>query len=319
MSVRLLLLGVALLAGSPALAGPAEDWLARINQAARALNYDGVFVYVHGGQVEAMRVVHVVGPDGVRERLVSLNGEAREVIRDDQQVWCYLPKKKMGVHEYRHDEAQGFPALLSGKADRLGRHYRLALMAEDRIAGRRAQGLRIQPRDRYRYGYRLWADVDTGLLLKVDLVDAGGEAVEQYMFTHLVLGDAVDPAALAPATPREALEWKGSADEHPPPTRSGGRWRAGRTPPGFELVSQVTRYLPMQEVPVEHLVYSDGIASVSVFVQKAGAGPPALEGVTRMGAVHAFGTRRDGYQITVVGEVPADTVALIGRSLQPAS
>lgn len=308
-------LWIALLASGVAAAAGPEAWLMRINRAAQQLNYDGVFVYLHGDQVEAMRVVHQSGPDGVRERLISLNGEAREVIRDDEQVWCYLPKKKVGVHEYRRDGSQGFPAILPGKVGRLKQHYELALAGRTRIAARTAQGLRITPRDRYRYGYRLWADLGTGLLLKVDLVAPDGRPLEQYMFTHVEVGGRIDPAALEPATPREHLKWHGEPESHQPPVAAGGRWRAERLPPGFELVNRVTRYLPMQKVPVEHLVYSDGIASVSVFVQQT-AGHAPLEGLTRMGAVHAFGTVREGHQVTVVGEVPAATVELIGRSLR---
>jgi sigma-E factor negative regulatory protein RseB len=186
----------------------------------------------------------------------------------------------------------------------------------ERIAGRPAQQLGIQPRDRYRYGYRLWADVDTGLLLKADLMGDKGTPLEQFMFTHIRVG-SVPAAALEPENPGKGMVWyrESGGTARPEPASS---WAAARLPGGFRLTRQVWRMVAMRQKKVEHLVYSDGLATVSVFVEPLGPDAKSgIEGPSQMGAVHAYVTRADGHQVTAVGEVPAETVAQIARSVAP--
>jgi sigma-E factor negative regulatory protein RseB len=292
----------------------AHDWLLRINDAARRLSYDGTFVYLHNGQLEALRIVH--SNDGGRERvrLVSLNGAPREMVRDDSTVRCYFSDANSVVVEHRKADAKSFPAILPERLAALDDNYAIELGRAARIAGRNAQQLRIAPRDALRYGYYLWADTETGLLLKTDLLDADGTVVEQFMFTHLVLGD-VAAAALEPESTGRETTWRreegGITD-----TTAVPAWTVTDPPRGFRLTSHMTRTARSRSVPVEHLVYSDGLATVSVFVEKSeGGNAPSVRGTSKMGAVHAFGRRAGDYQVTVVGEVPQATVALIGNSV----
>lgn len=313
----ILLLSIALTTAGAYADDAAHTWLDRMHRAATELNYEGVFVYLHGDQIEAMEIVHAVRGGSMKERIYSLNGETREVIRDDRQVWCYLPDKKMGVHEYRKAAERGFPGILPSRIDRLERNYRLSLGRSARIAGRRARLVTVQPKDAYRYGYRFWADEDTGLLLKADLIDVRGRTIEQYMFTQVRIGGPIDEARLAPRTPQVGLVWHGEKASHPPPKAAAGGWRATRLPRGYRLTRNLLRYVPLRNRPVRHLVYSDGLAAVSVFIEKRTADDSEpMSGLSRMGAVHAFGRLVGAYQVTVVGEAPAQTVNMIGRSVQ---
>jgi len=314
----LLFINLALFSLSVLAADSAYTWLAKMNEAAKNLNYEGVFVYLHENQIEAMRVVHSVTDGSMRERLYSLNGEAREIIRDDRQVWCYLPNRKIGVHEYRKVIDQPFPSILPNQIDVLGRSYDIRLGKTDRIVDRGTQLIIVRPKDAYRYGYHLWADQATGLLLKADLVDRNGRAVEQYVFTQVRIGAPINETALAPRTPKDDLVWHGEKIGSSPVVEAEeeDNWIATKVPQGYTLTTNIKRYMPLRNTPVRHLVYSDGIAAVSIFIEKLGNGDARpLSGLSRMGAVHVFGTIVDGHQVTVVGEVPAITVDMVGRSV----
>lgn len=300
--------------GLPAYADEAHEWLLRVHRSAQQLNYEGTFVYQHGGQLDTMRVFHRAAEGVVKERLVSLTGPAREVIRTDDEVVCYLPDQKSVYVEHRRFDGKGFLAIVPERLPDLEENYVIELGKIARIAGRPAQQLVIRARDDYRYGYTLWADRETGLLLKADLTNDKGKVLEQFMFTQINIGGDIPPAALEPQTPAEGMVWyRDSRVADGAPTRS---WRPARLPKGFKLSSSVIRRLPKADRVVEQLVYSDSLAAVSVFVEKLdGGAAETLEGPMRMGALYALGKILDGHYITVVGEVPAKTIVMIGSSL----
>jgi sigma-E factor negative regulatory protein RseB len=294
----------------------AYQWLTRINRAARDLNYQGVFVYQHGTQLETMRIVHRVHNGAVEERLVSLTGSTREVIRTDREVRCYLPDQKSIVVEPRRLDRKSFPAILpEHRLPDLEQNYTIELGKPARVSGRPVQRLVIRPRDDYRYGYQLWADNETGLLLKAELMDDKGAVLEQFMFTQIAIGGDIPAAAVAPQTPESGMLWYRDT-EVPRPARHS--WRATRLPKGFTLSSTVMRKMPLGDRVVEQLVYSDGLAAVSVFIEKRNREDTATkQGPSRMGALTALGRPFDGHYATVVGEVPIKTITLISNSLVP--
>lgn len=316
---RLLFLASILLPWSAGVtaAESAMDWLMKMNMAVESKNYDGIFVYRYGDQLEAMRIVHRVNNGAHRERLISLNGEAREIIRNDRDVICYTPSKKSVVVEHRKTRQKNFPALLPHRLDRLLLYYDLNLGGSDRVAKREAQLVYIKPKDAYRYGYHLWADKKTGLLLRANLVNEKGQVVEQFMFTNINIGKKIPVADLKSSYSAKKWVWHREKEKE-----TGGdevkemRWKAARLPKGFSLSRRILRNMPMGNMPVEHLVYSDGLAAISVFIEPRGKkNKRRMKGATGMGAVHAFGTVVNDHQITVVGEVPAATVALVGNSI----
>jgi len=298
-------------------ADAARDWLIKINKAVHTLNYDGAFVYQQNEQLEAMRVVHKVEKGVTRERLVSLNGVAREIIRDDKEIRCYWPDKNSAMVEYRKSQDNTFPSILPERLQGFDENYVLKLGKAERIAGRSAQLVIITPNDDYRYGYHLWADKDSGLLLKAELLDSKGGVLERFMFTQLMVGGKIPDSALKPDVAGEGLVWH-RADDKSVKTDARQGWTVGRLPRGFRLSTHLTRHVPMREKPVEHLVYTDGLATVSVFIEKQEKeAKPIMLGTRHMGAVHAHGAHVGDFQITVVGEVPAETVSMIGESVVP--
>jgi sigma-E factor negative regulatory protein RseB len=289
----------------------------KMNEAPRQHDFEGTFVYHHGDQIEAMRIAHKAEQGMVRERLVSLNGAAREIVRNEREVLCYLPDQNSVVVEHRKSDARGFPTILPERLPELDEHYVIQLGKSERVAGRVARQITIRPRDGYRYGYQLWADHDTGLLLRADLLDRQGRPLEQFMFTQLRIGP-VPASALQPETPGKGMVWYRERGE-PPATAATQQWNVTQLPGGFRLSHRVMRNVPMRNKTVEHLVYSDGLATVSLFVEPLDkSAKSAMQGPSHMGAVHAYGARVNGHQVTVVGEVPAETVAQIARSVAPA-
>ena len=306
---------LAVLAAPAAQAADAQDMLARMQRAAQTLNYDGTFVYQNGDQLETLRIVHRIGHQGVQERLVSLNGAPREIIRINRDVRCYLPDGHAALIEHRRADTHNFPALVPGSPKAIESGYVIKAGRDGRVAGRPARLVTIAPRDAYRYGYQLWADTASGLLLKAGLIDEHGAVIEQYMFTQVAIGRPIPNSALIPQyATRDAVRLPA---DNPTLVDTPGEWEPGQLPDGFALTARVVRQLPDSNQPVEHLVYSDGLAVVSVFIEPVTAtdGPEAIDGLTRMGAVHAFGKVTDGRRVTVIGETPAATIAMIGESM----
>ena len=310
----LLLFSVAARAG-----GDAHTWLLKMNQASRDLSYSGSFVYQHGDQLESMRILRKVQGGLVRERLMSLNGAAREVIRTDQEVRCYLPDENMVVVEQRRLEARSFPSLLPQSLHTLDKNYLITLGDSERVVDRNAQSVTISPRDSYRYGYRLWADKETGLLLKANLVDHKGLTIEQFMFTSIDFDGRIADSAFEPSTPGKNSAWYREGKDTIQPLNANGAWTVGRLPPGFTLSMHMRRMIPRRKAAVEHLIYSDGLAVVSVFIEKVTdkSAPDDFTDSAHIGAVHTRARVIDAHRVTVVGEVPAATVDMMGESVAP--
>ena len=319
-----LLFVTVLLAGTAAADQDAREWLREMSEATQELNYRGTFVYLHQGRMEAMRIIHRAAEGGEHERLVALTGEAREVIRDKQRVTCILPKSK-SVMVGRSLPRKPFPAALPRDLGDLADNYEFVVQGEDRMAGRSARIVVIRPRDHFRYGYRLWLDDDSRMLLKSELIDNDRRAVEQMMFTHIEFPAAISEAELQSSLHGEAYMRSG----HEPPTEaqaSASDWTVAALPPGFALTHSNRHALSSPTgQPVEHLVFSDGLATVSVYIEPLpefvgeAADPSAAivpMGTSNMGAVNTLGLQRGGHQITVVGEVPRVTVERMGEAVR---
>ena len=297
----------------------ARDWLKSMSMAVKTLNYEGVFVYIHGKKIESMKIVHQADEHGERERLLSLNGSAREIIRDNDRLTCILPDNKAVVVE-KSRPRKYIPEALLRVNRKLEKHYRLAVLGNDRVAGLAVKVVAIIPRDKFRYGHRLWLDKKTGMLLRSDVVNEKGVAVEQFMFTHIKFMKKVDDKSLKPDITGKvfkSFKWYRPRAKKPSTTKAKSKWKVSGMPAGFKQSMYAEHGLPTSRMPVDHFVLTDGLSSVSVYVEKTANKRKLLKGTSNMGAVNAFGKVVHGYQVTVVGEVPKATVILIGRSVKP--
>lgn len=300
--------------------GRAEDtgqevrqWLEQMNRTARTLNYEGTFVYVQGQALEAMRIIHSYQDGSERQRLYSLNGTAREVLVRDDRVISVMPDKRIAVSG-RGFKRSPFPLTLPRELAALERHYRFEVLGDDRIAGLATRVIDIAPLDQLRFGYRLWLDKATAMVLRSALLDEKGRYIEQLMFTELEIKPAIDPGKLTDGLPDAAID-------PPPETQEAGEpvtasnWVLADPPPGFAAVHHSRFTEGSDRRPTEHIVYTDGLATVSVFLDKLDGGKPLLEGASRMGSMNAFGTVKHDHQVLVVGEVPRVTVEAIAAAL----
>jgi sigma-E factor negative regulatory protein RseB len=297
-----------------AIQADARDLLDRMGRATRELNYDGIFIYRREHGMDTMRLIHRSGQDGETERLITLDGQPREVIRTKDSVTCIFPEnrqiliEKSRAHKLPFDQ---FPEAL----ERIGEYYRFAVAGEDRIAGKDAWVVEIVPGDEYRYGYRLWIDKENHLLLKSELDDKTGMPVEQILFTQLEVLESIPDDLLKPATSGTDYTLHNSSTIEHYREAKGVYWKTGWLPRGFALVNYEQKLNAEDADAVEHLIYTDGLAMVSVFVEQADANPDFKPGGQRLGAVNAFSEVTNGYVVTAVGEAPYATVRGMATSV----
>jgi len=295
----------------------ARDWLDEMSSALQTLDYDGTFVYLHDDKLEAMRIIHRMDAGGQRERLVSLTGSAREVLRDDKSVTCIMPDNK-SVMVGQSRPRQPFP-VVPRDLDSVSPYYALEDAGDDRMAGHAARVIAITPRDGFRYGYRFWIDKDSRMLLKSDLTGVDGRPIEQVMFTRLVIGTDIPADDLQPSLTGDGYAWHRQEDIRKSADNSvSGKpgWAVGKLPGGFRLTNFQHKRMREGRGDAEHMVFTDGLATVSVYVEQSPAERPGFIGLSSMGAMNAYRVMLDGSQVTVVGEVPAATVEMIANSVE---
>ena len=292
----------------------AREWLGDMARALQTLNYDGTFVYLHDGKLEAMRIIHQSGNTGEKERLISLTGSAREVLRDEESVTCIMPDSKSVM--VGKSRPRNLLPMVPQDLDSLLKYYRFETLGEDRMVGFQARIVAIVPWDDYRYGYRFWIDKNSKLLLKSDMTGADGAPIEQIMFTRLDIGSRISADALQPSLTGKGYAWYHEAGaEAATPLTGESHWFVGRVPEGFSMTHYQRKRMLPEGKNTEHMVFSDGLATVSVYVESLSSDGAAFTGLSGMGAMNAYGAIVDGHQVTVVGEVPALTVEMMARSV----
>ena len=295
-----------------AAAQDAQQWLDRMTSAVEELSYRGTFVHLLGDEVETLQIVHRNDGGRIGERIVSMDGVGREIIRNEDEIYCILPDQQIVLFDNRREVSPLVSALPNYSED-LERSYEIVLMSAERVVERDAQIVAIHPRDEYRYGYLLWLDSETAMPLKSQLRDEQGRTVEQMAFTQIEIGGDIPPSVLEPTIDAQGFQLIRAPENAEPEEMP--QWRATQLPDGFQLsVATLTR-MAGSENPVEHLVYSDGLATVSVFVESPDTETEVAGGLSRIGSANAFSFEFSGRQITAVGEVPAVTVEFIATSL----
>jgi sigma-E factor negative regulatory protein RseB len=256
-----------------------REWLERMNNALTTRNYDGVFTHWQDGKVELLRIIHRVKDGQVSERLVSLDGSGREFIRTDGELACYLPDKKTVLVEKRADRNPllgNFPTFDQASLA----FYDVKQVSRARIYRRDTRVIQVTPKDQFRYGYRLWIDEGTAMPLRTQLCDARGRVIEQLVLAEdkpLRINTTIPDSAFQPEVSTEGFRWlrtDSGVRQALSTTGERDRWNASQLPPGYRVTIRALQVMPGSAGPVEHFVFSDGLASVSVFVE-AQVQPPA--------------------------------------------
>ncbi len=286
-----------------------DRWLDKMSQASRLQNYRGTLIIRQQDRLQAIRVNQGVTEEGSWQTLQSLSGEAQNIFRQNDQVTSIFPAKKLVTISGDSALAPLHPILPQNRRI-LTRYYSLSLGGQDRVANKLAQIIEMKPLDGHRYGYVFWLDQETGLLLKCDLMDTQGNILEQLMYSELELLDE------APQLPLDVQHLQGyttlNLRKHHQPVAAS--WQAAQLPDGF-MLKRSMRFTAPGRQQSHHLVYTDGMASVSVFVETEKPAQ-AVQGPSRMGPVNAFSALRGGAFVTAIGEVPGVTVQMIAESMQ---
>ena len=289
-----------------------QDWLDRMSIAVVEMDFAGTLVRRQNGESETLKLIHKMVDGVVNERVVSQEGNGLEIIRVGEEVHCIVPDRKSVLIEQWKNQTTMLPTI-PGDAAAIGPEYHLSVVREDRVAGRKTVLLAIRPHDDFRFGHRFWLDQETALPLRAELVDRSGVLLEQIKFADIHLGDDVQTASLAPSLALDDFTWY--VDRVPAAAQPiDADWECTDLPSGFRIVSSKVEKLAGKDAPVTHLVYGDGLATVSVFIAEN-----HVAGVSRhsaIGTTNMFSADHDGHKITVVGEVPAATVERIALSMQ---
>lgn len=298
----------------PAMADPAMDWVQKMSSAMRNLNYRGDFVYLHDNQLESMRISHYTDENGEKERLISLNGEAREVIRDNQNLTCIWPSSRKVVVDFSRRNNFS-PIFIPEDIARLEKFYDMKLLGNDRVAGMNAVVVHIDPRDKYRYGMKFWINDQNGLMMKSNLINEDGKVVEEVMFTSLKLFDDDEKLVIdtMPKIDENFTLVRYHSGDNSKSFAADNAWQLANAPGGFWRESVLKRKIPGTDNFVQQMVYTDGLASLSIFIEKKTS--LSSGGMSSMGAVNAFIRILNDYSVTVIGEVPAITVKQLAESV----
>lgn len=292
---------------------PAE-WLERMASAVTSTSYQGTVIRQQRGKSEALKVVRTTIEGVINERVASQEGNGMEIIRVGDEVHCILPDQKTVLVEGWTNQSALFTNLPRSEVTSTPL-YDLSLVRQGRIAGRNAVLLAIRPHDEYRYAHRIWLDESSGFPLQTEILGLNGELIEEIKFADISISDDISREALGPSIDLTGFTWY---REH----ERGGAvdvetdWVCGDLPPGFSAISTRTEALAGEsgEEQSTHIVYSDGVATVSVFISP-GAGRNN-DGWAAVGTANSFTVQVDGHEVTAFGEVPGITVQRIASSMR---
>ena len=321
--MRALLLAVAALVGLHGVSQAADvaqqtdalNWLKKATAAAHQLNYSGTYIYQYGDHIETSKITHIKDESGEHEKLEALDGSPWEVIRNNEEVLCFKPESSASVVVEKRKIEKSFPALLPRQLDGIAENYRVRFAESDRTAGHVCKVIVLEPKDQYRYQHKLWIDQATGLLLKAGMLNERNEMIGQFAFTQVEIGGQIDKKSLKPKIAGKKVLMSSELATATELKQSDLNWVVKQLPAGFAQVTVMKRMMPGKGAPVKHLVFSDGLATVSVFIEPVAVMMKPMQSVVHQGAIHVYTRTVADHQITVLGEVPAVTVMQIANSV----
>jgi sigma-E factor negative regulatory protein RseB len=302
-----------------AYAADGAELLENMSEAMQSRTYSGTFIYRHKDNVETLKIIHRNQSGRIDERLITLSGKQREIVRSDSVVTCIWPESQLVMVDKSHPRSN-FPGVMFEDLERVQQHYTLNVHPEtERVAGRDCTIVDVQPKDQFRYGYRLWIDRENNLLVRSDLLDADQQPIEQVMFTELSVHESLPDQAfkselMSDKFRRREIDESGKKSTDASAAAKSD-WRVGQLPPGFVMQLHRQRVKKDSNVEIQHMVFSDGLASVSVFIEPGDVNK-RLEGKRRRGGLNIYSKVVEGEHVTVVGEVPKQTVELIAGSVE---
>ncbi len=298
-------------------APPAADplaWLNRAVQASRNASYAGTYVHTNGDRTSTVRVTHVMVGGEEHERIEPLDGPPHEIVRRNDEMFCYFPDAKT-VRLDRRINAQFFPSILRGAPESLAASYAMSLGKTERVLGYDCQWINLEPKDAMRYAQRLCAEVGTGLVVRAKSLNSLQQVIEQYTFTELRLGNQVARSDAKSIFQARVKRWTTDAQPRDEARTVDTGWMVEKLPRGFRKVIEIKRSFPGRAVPVSQLIFTDGIASLSVFIEPMGTPARTAEASSEEGTTTFYARPMGDQLVTVLGEVPLAAARQVGQSV----
>ena len=305
---------VALAQELPRSSNSALGWLKKMADAPSQHNYSGIFVYYANGHIETTRIIHKTDEVGQHEKIESLDGIQRIIFRNNDEMKCYLPDSKKIYTEKRWFRKY-FPNLIPSSLEEIDNNYYAKETRIERVSNHECQVLTLIPRDSLRYSYQFCIDTKTGLLIKV-VVSDDDEIVEQFSFVQLEINREISSDLLLSNHSMATEDWEKIDLITSISEDNELKWQVNNLPAGFKKIAEMRRSLIEKSVLVDHIALSDGLATVSIFIEPIGdASKPVLGFFTSGGAINIYVRILDDRKVTTIGEVPLEAIKLIGDSV----
>jgi sigma-E factor negative regulatory protein RseB len=294
-----------------------SDWLTRMHEASRERSYVGTLVVSSNtGGMSSARIWHACDGGRQVERVESLTGVPRSTFRRNGEVVTFLPESRVMRTEKR--EPLGvFPGLLKSDETSIPDFYSARRLGFDRVAGHEAEVVELAPRDQLRFGYRIWSEKKTGLILKLQTLGAEGDVLEQVAFSELQLDVPLRAAKLSRMmAPPEG--WRVERAEAVKTDAAAEGWQLRTAVAGFKPISCYRRPVAGTSASDGTLqwIFSDGLAAVSLFVEPYERQRHGQEGLFASGATQTLTRRVQDWWLTAIGEVPPQTLKAFAQSLE---
>ena len=296
-----------------------NDWLQRMHEASKNRSYIGTYVVSMGGQMQSAKIWHVCDGGQQMERIETLTGAPRSSFRHNDKLVTFMPEQKL-VRQERREALGLFPELVQSTDNRIAEFYKIKLEGVDRIAGLDADVAMLLPKDGMRFGYRVWTEQKRGLIVKLQTLDADGRVLEQAAFSELQLD--------APVKMDKLLQMMGKVDGYK--VEQPVLVKTSASAEGWVLKAAVAGFKPMScykrpttavqgaavvDEPMQW-VFSDGLASVSLFVEPFDRQRHGAQSSMSIGATHTITRQLGNYWLTAMGEVPMTTLKQFASGLE---
>ncbi len=297
--------------------GEALRLLQKVATAAQKLTYTGVFVYQNGIRSETSRITHLIENGNEFERLEVLDGSPREVVRRNDEVRCFLPESKLLIVE-RRNARQFFPTLVPGNLAGLTEYYDIREGSNGRVAGVNGRIVLIEPKDEFRFGHQFWIEPHSGLLLKANLIGDEGKVLETFAFTEIRIGGPVTQEMIQPQMEPDGNHgWQVQRVKSNEVRADDGQWLFRHPLPGFRRISGMKRHLRPDAPESTQVVFSDGLAAISAFLEPMAGRDKEDPSTFSVGAINVYKRQVADHQVIVMGDVPMGALRYFGEGIEP--
>ncbi|WP_332814585.1 MucB/RseB C-terminal domain-containing protein [Ramlibacter sp.] len=315
-------LGVAAAQQAPVAAGSqgergVNEWLMRMQEASRERSYIGTFVVsASGGALSSARIWHAGHPTQQVEKVEVLTGAPRSTYRRNEEVLTFLPEDRV-VRAERREAVGLFPNLLQSPGTSIPEFYTARRTGAERVAGFDADVVHLAPKDHLRFGYRVWSEKRSGLMIKLQTLDDQGRVLEQAAFSELQL-DVPVPADRIARKMQPPAGWRVERAQAVKTDAASEGWALKAAVPGFKPMNCYRRPAAPGGTGGGSLqwIFSDGLAAVSLFIEPYDRERHQQEGLMASGATQTLTRRMEDWWLTAVGEVPAQTLRAFVQGIE---